>query len=132
VHYPPCTKSNRRSAEPHFSMNGSHQPRTDFSPAKIASTDKLPVFGDTDERRIVTSHIERFNLTVRMSLRRFTRLTNGHSKSLKRHTAMQVIFVDWYNFARAHEALKRKSPAMATGLADKVWMVKELIERSAE
>jgi hypothetical protein len=51
-----------------------------------------------------------------MSLRRFTRLTNGHSKSLRRHTAMQAMFVAWYNFA----ALKGRTPAMASGLADRV------------
>ncbi len=110
----------------------SSQEQTRYSPAKIVSTTKLPIFGDPDQRQIVTSHIERFNLTVRMSLRRFTRLTNGHSKSLKHHTAMQAIFVAWYNFARAHETLKGKSPAMASGLADKVWTVKELVERAAE
>jgi hypothetical protein len=66
-----------------------------------------------------------------MSLRRFTRLTNAHSKSLKHHEAMQAIFVAWYNFARRHEALKGSTPAMASGIASKVWTIKELIERAA-
>jgi hypothetical protein len=66
-----------------------------------------------------------------MSLRRFTRLTNAHSKSLTHHTAMQAIFVAWYNFARKHETLKGATPAMASGLADKAWTIKELIERAA-
>jgi hypothetical protein len=74
---------------------------------------------------------ERFNLTVRMSQRRFTRLTNGHSKSLKHYVAMQAIFVAWYNFARRNEALKGQTPAMASGLSDHVWTIKELIERAA-
>ena len=73
-----------------------------------------------------------FNLTVRMSLRRFTRLTNGHSKSLRHHTAMQALFVAWYNFARKNEALKNQTPAMASKLTDHVWRIKELIERAAE
>lgn len=90
------------------------------------------MFGDCDEDRISTSHIERFNLTVRMTLRRFTRLTNGHSKSLRHHTAMQALFVTWYNFARKHETLKNTTPAMASGLTDHVWTIKELIEAAAE
>jgi hypothetical protein len=63
-----------------------------------------------------------------MSLRRFTRLTNGHSKSLHRHKAMQSLFVAWHNFGRKHEALKGNTPAMASHL----WTIKELIERTAE
>ncbi len=89
-----------------------------------------PMFGDCDEDKISTSYIERFNLTVRMSLRRFTRLTNGHSKSLRHHTAMQALFVAWYNFSRKHETPKNTTPAMASGLSDHVWTIKELIERA--
>jgi transposase InsO family protein len=66
-----------------------------------------------------------------MTLRRFIRLTNGHSKSLRHHTAMLALFIAWYNFARKHEALKGKSPAMASNLTDHVWTIKELIERAA-
>src|SRR4051812_7214866 len=67
---------------------------------------------------ISTSHIERFNLTLRMSCRRHTRLTNAHSKSLKHHVAFQAIVMAHYNFCRKHETLKGQTPAMASGLAD--------------
>ncbi len=69
---------------------------------------------------------------VRITLRRFTRLANAHSKSLRRHTAMQALFVAWYNLCRKHEALKGETPAMASMLTDHVWTIKEMIDRAAE
>jgi hypothetical protein len=110
----------------------STQETTRYSPAKIISTEKLPMFGAPEEDRISTSHIERFNLTVRMTLRRFTRLTNAHSKSLKHHTAMQALFVAWCNFCRKHETLKGQTPAMASNLADKPWTLRQLLETAAQ
>jgi IS1 family transposase/transposase-like protein len=101
-----------------------------YSPAKITGSEKIPQLGNPDEWRICTSHVERLNLTIRMNLRRFTRLTNGHSKSLKHHTAMQAILFAWYNFCRVHSAIKA-TPAVVSGLADNVWTIKELIERAA-
>jgi IS1 family transposase len=110
----------------------SSQETTRYSPAKIISTEKLPIFGEPEEDRISTSHIERMNLSVRMQLRRFTRLTNGHSKSPKHHVAMQAIYFAWYNFCRKHETLKGATPAMASKLTDKVWTIKELLENAAD
>jgi IS1 family transposase/transposase-like protein len=107
------------------------QETTRYSPAKIINSEKRPVFGDPDGERICTSHIERFNLTVRMSLRRFTRLTNAHSKSHKHHVAMQAIFFAHYNFCRKHETLKGRTPAMASGLACDVWTIREMLEVAA-
>jgi IS1 family transposase len=110
----------------------STQVQTRYSPARITSSEKLPIFGAPDDDRISTSHIERFNLTLRMSSRRHTRLTNAHSKSLKHHTAMQAIFVAFYNFCRKHETLKGATPAMASKLTNSVWTIKQLLENAAE
>jgi IS1 family transposase len=106
------------------------QETTRYSPAKIESTEKIPVLGNPDDDRICTSHVERLNLTIRMNLRRFTRLTNGHSKSLKHHVAMQAILFAWYNFVWVHSAIKA-TPAVASGIADRAWSLRELIERAA-
>lgn len=77
-------------------------------------------------------YAERPNLSVRMHCRRYTRLTNAHSKTFKHHAAMTAIFVAWYNFCRTNSALgKKTTPAMAAGLADGVWTIKELLERAA-
>ncbi len=104
---------------------------TRYSPATIISAEKRPVFGEPDPDRICTSHVERMNLTIRMHLRRHTRLTNAHSKSPTHHVAMQALFVAWYNWCRKHESLKGRTPAMASGLAGRAWTIKELIEAAA-
>lgn len=108
----------------------STQRTTRYSPAKIIYTAKKPRFGNPDEERICTSHIERLNLTIRMNNRRFTRLTNAHSKSLKHHKAMQAIFFAWYNWCRKHGAV-RMTPAMASGMSSVALSIRELLERAA-
>ncbi len=80
---------------------------------------------------VSTSYSERMNLSVRMHVRRFTRLTNAHSKSAAHHEAMVSLFVAWYNFCRKHETLKGKTPAMASGLTDHVWSIEELLTAAA-
>jgi transposase-like protein/IS1 family transposase len=106
------------------------QSTTRYSPAKIISSEKKAVFGAPEQDRISTSHVERLNLSLRMQVRRFTRLTNAHSKSLKHHAAMQAIFFAAYNFVRKHESLKM-TPAQASGLADKQWSIQELLQLAA-
>lgn len=103
-----------------------------YSPPTIIGADKTVRFGQPDEDKISTSYSERLNLSVRMHNRRFTRLTNAHSKSQAHHAAMISIFVAWYNFSRANMALGKKvSPAMAAGLATKIWTIKELLHAAA-
>lgn len=106
-------------------------PRTDgpdwFRPsARVVSTTKVRVMGSPKAERVSTSHIERANLTVRMHLRRFTRLTNGFSKKLDTLKAAVAVFVAWYNFCRVHQTL-RVTPAMEAGLTDHVWSITELL-----
>lgn len=100
-----------------------------YSPAKIIKAEKRAMYGNPKPEQICTSHVERFNLTMRMTLRRFTRLTNGHSKSYRHHVAMQALFVAFYNFCRKHETIK-KTPAMAAGLSAGQWTLRELIEHA--
>lgn len=106
-------------------------PRTDgpdwFRPsARVVSTTKVTIMGEPKAEKVSTSHIERLNLTVRMQLRRFTRLTNGFSKKLSNLKAAVAVFVAWYNFCRVHQTL-RVTPAMEAGLTDHVWSVRELL-----
>ena len=106
-------------------------PRTDgpdwFRPsARVVSTTAKLISGRPKLARISTSHIERANLTVRMQLRRFTRLTNGFSKKLDNLKAMVDVFFVWYNFCRVHQTL-RMTPAMEAGWTDHVWTLRELL-----
>ena len=105
----------------------SSQEVTRYSPAQIISTKKQARFGSPDIDRICTSHVESLNQKIRMHLRRFTRLTRAHSKSLRHHVAMQAIFFAHYNFCREHSSLDRKTPAMENGLADRMFTIVELL-----
>jgi hypothetical protein len=88
------------------------------------------VFGNPDMDEVSTSYSERLNLSVRMHVRRYTRLTNAHSKSTRHHSAMTALFVAWYNFCRRNQALVRMTPAMAAGLTDHVWSIEELLDEA--
>jgi IS1 family transposase len=106
-------------------------PRTDgpdwFRPsARVVAVIPTPITGKPKMARISTSHIERTNLTLRMQLRRFTRLTNGFSKKLTNLKAAVAVFVAWYNFCRVHQTL-RVTPAMEAGITDHVWSLRELL-----
>src|SRR6185437_1230818 len=95
-------------------------------PGKVIETVPIPISGNPNFARISTSHVERSNLTVRMQLRRFTRLTNGFSKKLENLKSAVSIFVMWYNFCRVHQTL-RVTPAMEAKITDHIWSVAELL-----
>jgi IS1 family transposase len=97
-----------------------------YSPAEVVAVSKEVVSGEPD-RYISTSYVERQNLSLRMSQRRFTRLTNGFSKKIDNHVAAVALYVAHYNLCRVHEALKM-TPAKAIGIVDRVWGIGELID----
>ena len=97
-----------------------------YSPAEVAAVEVVPIMGRPDPARICTSIVERSNLSLRMQNRRFTRLTNAFSKKWENHWAAVALFYCWYNFGRVHKSL-RMTPAMAAGIADHIWTVRELL-----
>jgi hypothetical protein len=101
-----------------------------YSPTICTGIEVRPVSGDPDPAHIVTSHVERQNLTMRMGMRRFTRLTNAFSRKVDNLYAAVSLHFMYYNFARAHGSLKNpypRTPAMAAGVADHVWKVEEIV-----
>ncbi|MHA1545458.1 MAG: IS1 family transposase, partial [Alphaproteobacteria bacterium] len=92
-------------------------PERKYSPSICTGAKKRRVEGDPDPRHVSTSHVERNNLTMRMGMRRFTRLTNAFSKKLENHFHMLSLYFVHYNFCRMHKTL-RMSPAMAAGVSD--------------
>jgi IS1 family transposase len=98
-----------------------------YSPPKVTGTTKTPIFGQPIAELVSTSYVERNNLNIRMNNRRFTRLTNAHSKKLENHGHHLALHFAYYNFARIHGSL-RVTPAMAAGLTDHVWSLPELLE----
>lgn len=99
---------------------------TRYSPAKCIGCDLKVVSGNPDPKHVSTSFVERQNLTMRMQMRRFTRLTNGFSKKVDNHRHMVALHYMYYNFCRIHQTLK-VTPAMEAGLTDHVWGLEELI-----
>jgi len=97
-----------------------------YSPAEVASTEVVPVMGRPDPERICTSIVERQNLTIRMQMRRLTRLTNAFSKKWENLWAAYCLHFAYYNFCRIHKSL-RVTPAMETGITNHVWDINELL-----
>ena len=103
------------------------KPERRYSPAQCVGCEKKPKIGNPDPKHISTSYIERQNLTMRMSMRRYTRLTNAFSKKIESHVATLAIYYMHYNFVRIHQTL-RVTPAMAAGVTDRLWAVEDLIQ----
>jgi IS1 family transposase len=97
-----------------------------YSPPVVVGVEKVEIAGRPNWFKVCTSYVERHNLTIRMQLRRFTRLTNGFSKKLANLKAMVALYICYYNFCRIHSSL-RVTPAMAAGVTDRVWNLNELI-----
>lgn len=96
-----------------------------YSPAECSGTIRGTVSGDPDRAHVSTSYVERQNLTMRMSMRRFTRLTNGFSKKIENHMHAVSLHFMYYNFGRIHKSL-RVTPAMEAGVSEHVWSLQEI------
>ncbi len=105
----------------------STQEETRYSPAKCTGSEVKRIAGNPDPKDISTSYVERQNLTMRMCMRRFTRLTNGFSKKVENHAFHLALHYMYYNFCRVHKTL-RVTPAMEAGVADHIWNISEIID----
>lgn len=106
------------------------EPEKRYSPAKCLGAEKHRVMGNPDAKAVSTSFVERQNLTMRMGMRRFTRLTNGFSKKLENHEYALALHFMYYNFVRPHKTLANpypRTPAMAAGITDHIWTVEDVL-----
>ncbi|MFC1946575.1 IS1 family transposase [Chloroflexota bacterium] len=102
-----------------------------YSPAECTGTQKRKINGKPDMKAVSTSYVERQNLTMRMQMRRFTRLTNAFSKKLENHILALALYFMYYNFARPHKSLANPyptTPAMASGISTHIWTVEEIVK----
>ena len=97
-----------------------------YSPAECTGCKKVEITGKPDSKHISTSYVERQNLTMRMSMRRFTRLTNAFSKKVENHIAALSLYFMFYNYVRIHQTL-RVTPAMSAGATTKLWEIKDIV-----
>ncbi len=101
-------------------------PKGRYSPAECTGAVKTPITGNPAEKHVSTSYVERQNLTMRMSMRRFTRLTNAFSKKAENHLHALALYFTFYNFVRMHKTL-RCTPAVAAGVTNQLWEVKDIV-----
>ncbi len=106
--------------------NSSESMKGRYSPAECTGIKKTVIEGEPDAKHISTSYVERQNLTMRMHMRRFTRLTNGFSKKFQSHVHMVALYTVFYNFTKIHKTL-RVTPAMAAGITDKLMQMEDIV-----
>ena len=97
-----------------------------YSPSECIGARKTRIEGNPDRKHVSTSFVERQNLTMRMHMRRFTRLTNAFSKKVENHAHAVALHFMFYNFVRIHKTLKI-SPAMAAGVTDRLWEIEDIV-----
>ena len=97
-----------------------------YSPAKCLGTNVKTITGEPNPKHVSTSYVERQNLTMRMSMKRFARLSNGFSRKLENHSATVAFYFMYYNFARIHQTL-RTTPAQAAGVTEKLWDIEDIV-----
>jgi IS1 family transposase len=113
-----------------YGMDETREAQRRYSPGKIVSVTRYPLIGNPELSRISTSHVERQNLTMRMQIRRLTRLTNAFSKKLENFKAAVALHFAWYNFVKVHTTL-RTTPAIAAGVSSRLWTVSDLVEMAS-
>lgn len=114
-------------AQLHLIYGASLENESRYSPAVCIGCDMKAVSGNPDPKHVSTSYVERQNLTMRMGMRRFTRLTNGFSKKIDNHAYAVAVHFMYCNYVRIHQTL-RVTPAMESGLCDHAWTVEELVD----
>src|SRR3954463_16366955 len=102
-----------------------------YAPPRVTGVARTVIAGSPEQAHISTSHVERQNLTMRMSMRRFTRLTNGFSKKLENLQAAVALHFSHYNLVRTHRTT-RVTPAMAANVTDRLWSLEELVDRTSK
>lgn len=106
--------------------SGSKEADKKYSPAQCAGTIRHMIQGNPDKKHISTSYVERANVTMRMSMRRFMRLTNAFSKKVENHCHALALYFMWYNFVRIHKSLS-VTPAMEAGVTDHLWSMEDIV-----
>jgi hypothetical protein len=101
-----------------------------YAPPRVTGVERIVIAGNPDQSHISTSRVERQNLTMQMSMRRFTRLTNAFSKKLENLQAAVALHFAHYNLVRLHKTL-RVTPAMAAGVTDRLWSIEDLVDRTS-
>jgi hypothetical protein len=109
--------------EPRFGTGNERR----YSPGECCATRKRLVTGNPSPKHVSTSFVERQNLTMRMHMRRFTRLTNAFSKKVENHAYAVALHMMYYNFVRIHQSL-RVTPAMAAGVSDRLWEIGDIVK----